>query len=318
MEKQLNNPPVGKNESGGENKQSKKTLFIVFGIVAGFFLLCFVVLVIGGIFWLKSYQTKLENEFQKNLAEIQNYSSANLSSELDSLTADTSETSSFSSNQNKIKSSRYPADPSYLERSIYYWNCKYHYSLNYPQNWSIDDQSHNALQVFFQGSGVTLKIESIGLLPGETLRELADRRNEPGKISADTAGINVWSEEINWDGVSVIETDYVKPDAIVIHWLEGGRGMELMIFGTGFNNQFLEIEKMLATLDVGLVNMSACQVPETTSPVTVPKSSTKENSFNCDSWIHPNGDIEYWWDSISPQEKDCYVSKYGAPPFYEP
>jgi len=309
---------MDENKLEENSNQSQKKLFISLGIIAGVLLLGFLALVVGGIFWLKSYKDKVQDEYQKSLTEIQKYSVPSYSPESTSSAVGTSTESSFTPSQNKIKSSRYLSDLDYLDRSIYYWNCKYCYSLNYPQSWSIDDQSHNALQVFFQGQGVTVKIESIGLVPGETLRELADRRNEPGKISSDAAGINVWSEEINWDGNSVIETDYVKPDAIVIHWLQGGRGMELMIFGTGFNNQFLEIEKMLATLEINLTNITACQASNASSSLPTYNSSTTKDSFNCDSWIHPNGDIEYWWDSISSQEKDCYVSKYGAPYFYEP
>lgn len=317
MEKQSNNlqDSGGKNEKGD---QSQKILMIVLGILAGVLLLGFLALAIGGAFWLKSYKNKLEKEYQQNLTALQNYSptNANSSSESASSATTTLVKPSFTPSQSTIKSERYSSNPSYIDQSIYYWNCKYRYSLNYPQNWTIDDQSYNAMQTFIKGSGVTVKIESIGLVPGETLWELANRRNEPGKISSDTAGVEVWSEVVNWGGAQAIETDYVKPDAIIIHWLQGGRGMEMMIFGAGFNNQFLGIEKMLATLEINLLAMSTCDT-SVSSPSSSSSSSIK-SSFNCDSWVHPNGDLEYWWDTISPQEKDCYVSKYGAPPFYEP
>jgi len=316
MEKQANNlqNDKGKNE---EKDQSQKTLLIILGVIAGALLLGFLALAIGGAFWLKSYKNKLEKEYQQDVTALQNYSPA------DSSLESTVTEPSFTPSQSKVRSERYPSDSSYLAQSIYYWNCKYYYSLSYPQNWTIDDKNNNAMQVFIKGSGVTVKLESIGLTPGETLQELANRRNEAGKISPDTAGINVWSETIDWGGVKAIETDYVKPDAIIIHWLRGNRGMEMMIFGTGFNNQFTEIEKMLSTLEVNLLAMvevyPGCPAPASSSSSSSSSSSpSTKSSFNCDSWIHPNGDIEYWWDSISPQEKNCYVSKYGAPPFYEP
>ena len=307
------NTPGGKSTAQSEktDQDSLRAFTIVLIVISGILFLILLLVLIGGVIFMKSYKNNLEAKYQQDSTAMQNYIPANESSN----EKNTQNGRNYS--DSKIKAKRYPYNNSYLSNSTYYWNCKYHYSLSYPKNWTIDDQGHNAMQVFVKGSGVTVKIESIGLVAGETLRKLADRRNEPGKISSDAAGVEVWSEVIDWDGQQLIETHYVKPDAIILHWLEGGRGMEVMIFGSGFNNSFTEIEKMLATLGIGITNVPTCSTGSSSIP---PKKSSapSESSFDCASWIHPNGDLEYWWDQASPQEKNCYVTKYGAPPFYEP
>lgn len=45
------------------------------------------------------------------------------------------------------------------------------------------------------------------------------------------------------------------------------------------------------------------------SSSAAPKATTKKDcSF-------PNGDIEYWWNTVSQSVRDCYIEKYGYPSF---
>jgi len=303
-------PVSNQDENNSDNFQ--KTLTIVLLVISGFLLLILIIVIIGGVYWMGNYKESIDAKNQQDLKAMQNYVPA----DTPSVQKQQIQTGHQYS-ESKVKAERYPRSTDYLSVSTYYWNCKYRYDLNYPKDWIIDDQTHNALQVFIKGSGITVKLESIGLVSGETLWELANRRNEPGKMSPDTAGTEVWSGVIDWNGVQLIETHYTNPDAIVLHWLQGGRGMEVMIFGSGFNSNYSEIKKMLATLEIGLTNMIKCETKTPSSTKKSAPASTK-SSFDCNSWIHPNGDVEYWWDQISPQEKDCYVTRYGAPSFYEP
>lgn len=58
--------------------------------------------------------------------------------------------------------------------------------------------------------------------------------------------------------------------------------------------------------DVG--DSSSAGAPSGQTSVS-PKATTPKNcSF-------PNGDIEYWWNTVSQDVRDCYISKYGYPIF---
>lgn len=309
MQKQENKVPVPGAASPAPQapKNSNKTLFIILAVSAGLLVIFLVLGFIVGIVLLKKTKSKLDAKLKENQTALENYKPIPDSG----YSSDTTH-NSWAQKQGAAKNQRYPYDASYLENSIYYWNCKYEYSLSYPRGWTIDDQTHNALQAFIHGPGVTVKLESIARTSGETLQQLAARRTEEGKISPDTAGVNIFSQIIDWNGIQVFETDFTNPDAIVLHWLQGGRAMEMTIFGQSFNTHFTSIEKMLSTLEITRNAIPLCQTSSAS------QKSSSSSAFDCNSWVHPNGDLEYWWDSVSAQEKQCYVDKYGAPPFYEP
>jgi len=193
----------------------------------------------------------------------------------------------------------------YVSGANYYANCKYRYSLYYPSTWSTEGATSNSGQVFFVGPNARVKIESLGLTSGESLAAFAARRTSVME------GNKVWSETVEWDskGTSTIRSYFTHPDSQSMHWIQGGRGMELMAFGDGYNSQFINIKNLLGSLTIDLDYIDTCDSSSSSS--NKPTSS----GFNCDSWIHPNGDIEYWWYSLSQEEQDCYVKKYGDPGF---
>ncbi len=191
-------------------------------------------------------------------------------------------------------------DVNFAEDSIYYFNCKYKYSINYPASWTTETATRNSIQVFFVGPQTRMKVESLGLVPGQSLKSFSDERTSlmEGNLAL--------SETIDWDGTSVVRSWFTHPDSQALHWITGNRGMELMAFGTGYNSQFTTIEKMLGTL---YVNSLPAECGSTSST-----SSSSTSGLDCSGWTHPNGDIEYWWDEISEAERQCYISRFGYPP----
>jgi hypothetical protein len=196
--------------------------------------------------------------------------------------------------------SRPAYDVSFAGNSVHYYNCKYRYSINYPTAWSTETATKNSIQVFFVGPSTRVKIESVGIEKGQSLASFADERTSL------MGGNMVLSETVDWDGTSVVRSWFTHPDSQSLHWINAGRGMEIMAFGTGYNSQFLTIESMLSTL---LVNSTPSECSSGSS-----SSSSSSSNFDCSSWVHPNGDIVYWWDQISEAERQCYISKNGYPP----
>jgi hypothetical protein len=187
----------------------------------------------------------------------------------------------------------------FASNSDYYYNCKYRYMINYPTSWSTENATSNSIQVFFIGPSAKVKVESLGLIPGQSLNSFADERTSLME------GNLAFSETIDWDGTLVVRSWFTHPDSQSMHWIAGSRGMELMAFGTGYNSQFTKIENMLGTL---LINSTPSECSSSSA------SSSSSQSFDCSSWNHPNGDIEYWWDTVTEAERQCYISKYGYPP----
>jgi hypothetical protein len=193
--------------------------------------------------------------------------------------------------------------------SVYYWNCKHSYTLNYPTAWSNNGMTSSSNVVILKGNGVQVRVEAVSIPAAKTLQEFAEER------AAKISGVEAWQEVVDWgNGTTVFRVTYTNPDSAALWWIaNSGYGMELKTVGDGYNNSYTTIQSLIATLDpnsqyIGQhCGSSASGTSKTVAPV--------QNSSDCS---FPNGDVEYWWDSASAAEKQCYVDKYGAPPFYEP
>lgn len=72
-------------------------------------------------------------------------------------------------------------------------------------------------------------------------------------------------------------------------------------------------QKAITDMDIIAKGLQALK-PTATVPGKENYAKPQSRAFNCSDWIHPNGDMEYWWWDASEDERQCYISKYGNPP----
>jgi hypothetical protein len=190
--------------------------------------------------------------------------------------------------------------------SVYYWNCKHSYTLNYPTAWSNNGMTLNSDKVILKGNQVQVQVDAVSISKSKTLQEFAEER--AGNIE----GVQAWNEIVDWgNGTTVLRATFTDPDSTALWWMSGsGYGMELKASGSEYNNNYSNINGLLATLDPNsqYLGDKCGTTTSVKSPVT-PKVVTPKNcSF-------PNGDFEDWWNVVSQDVRDCYISKYGYPPF---
>lgn len=183
--------------------------------------------------------------------------------------------------------------------SVYYWNCKHYYTLNYPTAWSNNGMTYDSNVVILKGNKVQVWVEAVSIPVSKTLDEFARER------AAKIEGVQAWNETVDWgNGTTVFRATYTNPDSTALWWMSGsGYGMELKALGSGYNDNYSNINGLLATLDPNSQYVGAKCSP---AKAAAPKATTKNCSF-------PNGDIEYWWNTVSQSVRDCYISKYGDP-----
>jgi hypothetical protein len=193
--------------------------------------------------------------------------------------------------------------------SIYYWNCKHSYTVNYPTAWSNNGMTSSSNTAILKGNKIQVQLEAISIPVAKTLQEFAEERAK--KISGDKA----WQEVVDWgNGTTVFRVTYINPSSIALWWIaNSGYGMELKAAGSGYDNAYTTIQNLTATLVPNSPYIG--QHCGSSSSGSANTSSQAKISSDCS---FPNGDVEYWWDSASAAEKQCYVDKYGAPSFYEP
>ena len=188
--------------------------------------------------------------------------------------------------------------------SVYYWNCKHYYTLNYPTAWSNNGMTYDSNVVILKGNKVQVWVEAVSIPVSKTLDEFARER------AAKIEGVQAWNETVDWgNGTTVFRATYTNPDSTALWWMSGsGYGMELKALGPGYNDNYSNINGLLATLDPNSQYVGAkCGSAKAAAPKTVaPKATTQSCSF-------PNGDIEYWWNTVSQSVRDCYTAKYGDP-----
>ena len=197
----------------------------------------------------------------------------------------------------------YTASSDYADYAVNYWNCRYGYSLSYPLEWSNNGMTFNSDLVLLYGNQLTTRIEAKNLSANKTLQSFAEEESlKIGRAVEST-------QKINWNGTVVFEYNYFQPSSKALFWLAGDYGMKLVIEGANYTNATVSFENMLGTLQV---NVLPAECDSSTSGNYVPQATT-QTGFDCANWVHPNGDIDYWWWDISQQERDCYVSRYGQP-----
>ncbi|MFH1182920.1 MAG: hypothetical protein V1690_01515, partial [Candidatus Moraniibacteriota bacterium] len=207
------------------------------------------------------------------------------------------------SNQGNLnKGTRPVAETGYASSAVYYWNCKHRYTLNYPTVWSNNGMTYNSNLVILRGKNLEVRVEAVPITTTETLDSFVAKR------SAKIVGDEVWQEGIDWSDESfVVQVTFRNPDSQALFWLAGSYAIEMKISGTGYNNEYTNVQNMLATLTPNvLVSACSASVSETTSKTvtTVPVSN------KC---TYPNGDAVDWWCQVSEKERDCYEEKYGDP-----
>jgi|GEM_PF-1581731 len=210
-----------------------------------------------------------------------------------------------SSFQSPTPGSRPVVDPDFQMTGVYYWNCKHRYTLTYPTAWSNNGMTFDSNVVILKGSQSQIRIEAVPIAVAETLQGFAQKR------AAKIEGNQVWVESIDWNGeATVFQVTYRNPDSMVLYWLAGDYGMELKAFGSGYNGEYDNIQKTIATLDPNITIPQCSASLSKTSEYKTPKASAKSKKCS-----HPNGDVEYWWDSASAAEKQCFIDEYGEPSF---
>jgi hypothetical protein len=188
--------------------------------------------------------------------------------------------------------------------SVYYWNCKHKYTLNYPTAWSNNGMTYDSNIVILKGNKVQVWVEAVSIPASKTLQVFAEER------AAQISGVRAWNEIVDWgNGVTVLRSTFTKPNSQALWWISSsGAGMELKTIGDGYDNSYTTIQNLIATLDPNSSYIGA-KCGSTSTSEAAPKTNVKKDcSF-------PNGDIEYWWNSVSQDVRDCYISKYGYPNF---
>jgi len=197
-------------------------------------------------------------------------------------------------------------DPDFDYDSIYFWNCKHRYTFNYPSAWSNKWLTSDTNVGILYGDRIQVWAEAVPISASTTLQDFAEQR--ANKIE----GVETQKEAVDWgNGVTVLWSTFANPNSTVIWWIsESGSGMEVKALGPGYDDNFYDIQWFLATvvpnspyLEDKCGSASSSLAPAKT---TAPKATTQSCSF-------PNGDIEYWWNTVSQSVRDCYTAKYGDP-----
>lgn len=138
---------------------------------------------------------------------------------------------------------REKVDPDFQMSGVYYWNCKNRYALTYPTAWSNNGMTFDSDTVILKGNKIQLWIEKKIIGSAETLQDFAE------KESAKIGGNAVWVENINWqNNTTVFRVTFRNPDAMALFWIAGDYGMALKAFGPGYNGEYDNIQKTIATL----------------------------------------------------------------------
>ena len=149
------------------------------------------------------------------------------------------------SGQTEIAEGGRPAkDFSFVNNSVYYWNCKHKYALNYPLSWSNNGMTYDSNVVILYGKNLQTRIEAISIPTSKTLQEFAEER------SSNISGVKAWSEAIDWDGkTTIFQYSFTKPTSSAIYWFSENYGMEMKIFGSGYDLEYDNIKNMFSALE---------------------------------------------------------------------
>jgi len=258
-------------------------------------------------------------DMQRIAESIEVFESNSQANNYSNPTSETGVVTGGSSFSDPATGSRSVVDPDFQMNGVYYWNCKHRYTLTYPVAWSNNGMTYNSNTVILKGEQAQVRIEAVPITTTETLQDFA------GKRSVGVPGNLAWVETVDWNGeATVFQATYRNPDSMALWWMAGDYGVELKAYGTGYNSEYSNIQKTIATLDPNITiprcsSLNRAGQNDTslskTSDYKKP-ANTKTKSKSCS---FPNGDVEYWWDGASASERDCFIQKGGIPPSsYEP
>ena len=128
----------------------------------------------------------------------------------------------------------------YKDQSIYYWNCKYRYSLYYPKNWKVVMADINSDKTLFQGEKINVSVEAMS--SGLSLEQFAT--NQKDKIGGNV----ISSRNMSRYNKQLIAYEIDNPPTALIYWQEEDLIMEFKINGTSYGQNLSIIQNMIATL----------------------------------------------------------------------
>ncbi|MBD3244932.1 MAG: hypothetical protein GF335_02985 [Candidatus Moranbacteria bacterium] len=229
---------------------------------------------------------------------------------------------------------------SYKNSSIAYPNCKHQYRIYYPREWSNNSMTNKSDQVRLYGDNITVNVNAFYNSNNLTLDRFADQRIKL------ISGQLINSLEKFRSGARIKAYSYQNPKILLLFWQNGSYNLELKITGSGIARDERAMGKFLAAINFYDPDIASCSnvgnnnyqpqnynvyhenydtdidnydaggdVPYCdyeNDPDCWPQGEFPDE-FDCDNWQHPNGDIQYWWDSVSDEERDCYIDKYGNP-----
>ncbi|MBD3299947.1 MAG: hypothetical protein GF347_01200 [Candidatus Moranbacteria bacterium] len=182
----------------------------------------------------------------------------------------------------------------FQDLAILFWSCTYNYALYYPPSWSNNADKYKAQNSFY-GSGLTLDVRAFS-----NYKSLDDFNETRNYIHGGTV---IDSVDIFKNQTRMIINEFSNPDGMVIYWQDGSNFMELHLHGPNYSSQ-----------QDTVINILASFRPNYSSSDCVASNRQPVQTFNCDNWVHPNGDVEYWWWEVSQAERDCFIERYGYDP----
>jgi len=150
-------------------------------------------------------------------------------------------------------------------------------------------------------------------LTDQTLYTLANDRLKS------TKGTQIGSRDKQRNGVHILAYDFENPRSLFILWQSGNFQIEMRFWGAWDQKEENNLGYLLATFNPGNVNDPNCQnVDSTTSSTANQRVLTQPQPPTQQGCSHPNGDVEFWWNDVSQDVRDCYISKFGWPAFALP
>lgn len=199
-----------------------------------------------------------------------------------------------------------------------YYNCKYRYTLKYPEHWAISDSTHESDKVFLYNDDVQITFTA-HLNEGLTINQWTEKKKNqyPGTLKE--------TRQTNRTDANGILLAYQDPESLVFFWPEGNHIMEMHATGKGYRNDHpgayvvgssLQISQTLTQCPATIYQQPTVPYIQPTSPPLQPTTPPQQTTVDPNTCQHPNGDVWLWWNDATPEEQECFMLKYPDSPFF--